>query len=410
MMRGFNKHWALAALSLVALTGQSLCADDSSYYAFGYQGLGVSTPTKEQAVQEPQAVNLDAQAEQALAVTDAPIADAASPAQPSSSGQQVNGQQIGHRMFDPHGLKNSCNFWVEGEVLYWQSSMDDLDFAIKSHSTTSISHGHVEELDFDWDWGFRLGLGYKIPHDKWDLFLNYTHVHAHAHGSAHRENGAIFPQWMAPFAVTVPAGQTLYATRAHAHWSANVNIADIELGRNCFAGKWLSIRPFMGVRALFIDQDFHVNYKGGTAVPVGNEDKVSIDNDFWGVGLRMGFDSLWGLGAGWAIYGNGAASLLSGHFDIHQHEKLKNDIRKVSISDDVDNVVVAAELALGIQWDYLFSKDRYHFGVKFGWEFNVFFDQNQMIRFVSDTSPGAFSRSNEDLTFQGLTLGLRFDF
>lgn len=410
MIRGFNKQWALAALSLVALTGQSLCADDSNYCAFGYQGLGVSTPTKEQAVQEPEVVILEVQTEQAVAVTDAPIADAASSAQPSSPGQQVNGQQIGHRMFDPHGLKNSCNFWVEGEVLYWQSSMDDLDFAIKSHSTTNISHGHVEELDFDWDWGFRLGLGYKIPHDKWDLFLNYTHVHAHAHGSAHRENGAIFPQWMAPFAVTVPAGQTLYATRAHAQWSANVNIADIELGRNCFAGKWLSIRPFMGVRALFIDQDFHVDYKGGTAVPVGNEDKVSIDNDFWGVGLRMGFDSLWGLGGGWAIYGNGAASLLSGHFDIHQHEKLKNDLKKVSISDDVDNVVVAAELALGIQWDYLFSKDRYHFGVKFGWEFNVFFDQNQMIRFVSDTSPGAFSRSNEDLTFQGLTLGLRFDF
>ncbi|MES2123023.1 MAG: Lpg1974 family pore-forming outer membrane protein, partial [Chlamydiota bacterium] len=73
-------------------------------------------------------------------------------------------------------------------------------------------------------------------------------------------------------------------------------------------------------------------------------------------------------------------------------------------------VVVAADLALGLQWDYLFSQDRYHFGVKLGWEFNIFFDQNQLFNFMSSTNPGAINFQNDDLSFQGLTLGLRFDF
>lgn len=369
MERGFKLQWVAFALSLVAMTGPSLFADN-------------------------------------IATADAPASPSDTP-----SNQKNGGDQTGRKVFDPASLKGDCRLWIEGDLLYWQASQDDMAYAIKSHSTTSVTHGHVEEPDFHWDWGFRLGLGYRLPYDKWDLFLNYTYVHASADGSTSRKNGAIYPEWEAPFGVTLSPGETLFATRAHAKWDANINIGDIELGRNCIIGKWLSIRPFVGVRTLFIDQDYHIDYKGGTAVPVGDEDKVSIDNDFWGVGLRMGFDSLWGLGGGWSIYGNGAASLLSGHFDLHQHERLKEaDVNKVRISDDVNNVVVAAELALGIQWDYLFSKDRYHFGVKFGWEFNVFFDQNKMIRFVSDTSPGSIARNNGDLTFQGLTLGLRFDF
>jgi hypothetical protein len=314
-------------------------------------------------------------------------------------------------LFDPHAMKKSDNFWIEGDLLFLQSNIGGLDYGLTSSSTTTITNGHVKEPHFGWDWGFRLGLGYKLPYDKWDLFFNYAYIQGKASGSTHQSKGAIYPQLVAPFTISLPAGETLYATQAQANWKGNINIADIELGRNCFAGRWLDIRPFVGIRGLFVDQKYRVQYRGGTAVPVSDEDQVSIDHHFWGVGMRMGFDSLWGLGAGWAVYGNGAASLLSGHFDIRQDEKLnKSGTRKVNISDDMNNIIVAAELALGIQWDYLFSKDRYHFGVKFGWEFDLFFDQNQMIRFVSSTSPGSFSRSNEDLSFQGLTFGMRFDF
>ena len=330
---------------------------------------------------------------------------------PIYSGQTVDHPQSGSKLFDPFALKDSCQLWVDGEALFWVADMDNLDYAITSSSTDRIQNGRIHEPHFNWDWGVRVGLGYKLPYDQWDILVNYTYVHANAQGDVSKKNGAVFPEWEAPFTVALAPDETLYAKKAEACWDANVNIADFELGRSCFFGKWLSIRPFLGVRGLLINQEYHVQYKGGTAVPTGDTDRVSMDNDFWGAGVRMGFDSLWGLGKGWGLYGDGAASLLSGHFDIFQKEKLKNaDIKKVRISNHVDHVIINAEIALGVQWDYLFSKDRYHVGMKFGWEFNVFFDQNRLIRFVGDSFPGAITNNDDNLSFQGLTLGFRFDF
>ncbi len=312
------------------------------------------------------------------------------------------------KLFDPQAIKNSKRIWLDGEMLLWKSSEDCLDYALDSHSQTTVVDGHIKSPDFEWDWGVRLGLGIKLPHDQWDLLFNYTYVHAHAHGTAHApSNGAVFPSMQAPFGLPSNA----FATTARFHWDANLNIGDITLGRNCFVGKCLSIRPFMGVRGLTIDQNIHVDYTGGTAVPSGDQDRVRNSNDFWGVGLRMGADTLWGLGAGWGIYGNGAASMVSGSFTVHEKEKLEEaDQQRLNLTADTDSVIAIAELALGIQWDQLFSKDRYHFGVKFGWEFNVFFDQNRLVRFNSSDNPGAISTSDGDLSFQGLTVGFRFDF
>jgi hypothetical protein len=305
-------------------------------------------------------------------------------------------------MFDPNRMNDSCNLWLDGEVLYWQSHVGSLEYGIESNSSTSIN-GDVKHPHFDWDWGFRLGLGYKLPHDKWDLFINYTYVQGEAHGHGGGSGNVIFPSWANPFGF---GGSSFFANEGSAHWNMNLNMGDIELGRNCFVCKWLTIRPFMGVRGLCIDQDYHVTYTGGTVAPTG-KDHVYLDTDFWGVGLRMGFNTLWGLGKGIGIYGNGSASLLSGHFDVREKEK---GARPMHITRDVDNVVPVADLALGLQWDYLFSADRYHFGVKLGWEFNMFFDQNQLFNFMSATLPGSVNFKNDDLSFQGVTLGFRFDF
>jgi hypothetical protein len=308
-------------------------------------------------------------------------------------------------MFHPNDVKNSCHLWVDAEVLYWKASEDDLDFAIGSKSTTTIEDGSIRSPHFLWDWGFRLGAGYKVPHDQWDLYIGYTYVHTHAHGSLHRFEGAVFPTWMAAF-----ASNGTFASSAQAHLHANVNVVDLELGRTCTTSSWLTLRPFIGVRGLLIDQDYKITYAGGTVAP-GDRYKNDLDIDFWGVGLRMGIDSLWGLGKGFSLYGNGAISLLSGHWSDDQFEKfVVTENTFVDLEDNHSNVVPTAEAALGIQWDYMFHRNRYHFGMKFGWEFNVFFDQNRLIRFVNNTNPGAFTRNDGNLGFQGLTLGMRFDF
>jgi hypothetical protein len=308
-------------------------------------------------------------------------------------------------MFNPNSLKNSYDLWLNAEVLFWKSNMGSLDYATTSKSTGSIDDGHVKPPDFNWDWGFRLGLGYKLPHDKWDIFVNYTYVEGKAQGHAHDSDDIVFAIWATNLGRV--AGP-FFAKSARARWHMNLNMGDIELGRTCFASQWLTLRPFIGVRGLVIDQDYSVEYKGGT-VAVFDEDKIHMDTDFWGVGIRMGVNSLWGLGKGLSIYGNGSASLLSGNFKVYENERLKKEnLRLMNIKRDVDNIVVAADLALGLQWDYMFSKNRYHFALKLGWECDMFFNQNQLFHFLS-SSPGAIQFQNDDLSFQGVTLGFRFD-
>jgi hypothetical protein len=330
------------------------------------------------------------------------IADA-----PSEPVKAYSPHQNRSQMFDPNAMPNNHALWLNGDLLFWKSNMGSLEYGIDSGSNSFIKDGHVKHPHFEWDWGFRLGLGCKLPHDQWDLFVNYTYVRGHAHGHAGGSDAVVFPTWASAFGFT---GSSFYAGKAKAHWKMTLNMTDLELGRNCFASRWLSIRPFIGIRGLVIDQDYTVKYFGGTVAP-SDEDQVLLDIDFWGVGARMGFDSLWGLGKGFGVYGNGSASLLAGDFDVQEKEKLeKADLRRFDLKNDVDNVVATADLALGVQWDYLFSRNRFHFGVKFGWEFNIFFDQNQLFNFLSSKNPGVLSFKDDDLTFHGLTLGVRFDF
>lgn len=312
------------------------------------------------------------------------------------------------QFFDPRAVKNSFNLWVEAQALIWKASEDGLGYATKSQSQTSVRGGHIESPDFQWDAGVRVGLGMKLPYDHWDLLFQYAYVPAKAHSSVRAPNGgAVFSHWEVPN--NLPAN--FFAEHARLRWEAELNIADIMLSRNCFPGRGMSIRPFLGVRGLVIDQDIHVDYEGGTAVPVGDTDELRYENDFWGVGLRMGFDSLWGLGGGWGIYGSGAASLLSGNFHIMEKEKFKNaHLERLQLKSEPNSLVAVAELVLGIRWDRLFSQDRYNFGMRFGWEFNIFFDQNRLVHFIIPNNPGAITQSSEDLSFQGLTIGFRLDF
>ncbi len=303
-------------------------------------------------------------------------------------------------LFDPQALKHDNHLWFATEVLFFQPSVGSFSYGTESSSTSSIQHGHVKSPDFNWNAGYRAGIGYKLPHDKWDLFGNYTYLYGSAQGKA---GHIVFPTWASNWADSSP----FYASSAKANWNMHLNMGDLELGRNCFAGKWLSLRPFVGVRGMTLDQKYHINYKGGTVAP-SDTDRVTLNNDFWGVGVRMGVNSLWGCGQGISLYGNGSASLLSGHFDVHEREKLlQADLQKMNIESTTSTVVVDADISLGLQWDYLFSQDRYHFGVKLGWEFDVFFNQNQLFNFAS---PSSFRCQNDDLAFQGVTLGFRLDF
>ena len=102
-------------------------------------------------------------------------------------------------VFDPNAMSVSNQLWIDAEALLWKSSESSLDYAIESDSSSTIKNGRVKNPDFSWDWGVRLGVGYKMPHDKWDLFVNYTYVHAHAERHHTSPDHVVFPTWGTAF-------------------------------------------------------------------------------------------------------------------------------------------------------------------------------------------------------------------
>ena len=321
-----------------------------------------------------------------------------------NEGPALHNEQMS-KVFMASQLKDSNRLFATGEILLWKAQQEDLSFAVKSASTTSIQRGKTKDPKFNWDFGFRVGLGYNIPHDNWDVSASYTQFQTQSHTQEYAPaGGALFPSW------EYAGAPSDYVTKAIANWRLHLQLGDLELGKAIGVSKWLSIRPHIGVRSAWIFQKYKIQYSGGTAVPFGDRDDVNMTNNFLGIGGRVGMDSVWGLCPGFSIFGDGALSLLSGFFAVHQTEQLHNaGTTYVNLSYNPTNVVTMFDLALGFQYDKFFHHRKYHLGVKLGYEFNYLFDQTQFMQFISG-NPGSFNSSNGDLSLMGVTLGFRFDF
>ncbi len=322
-------------------------------------------------------------------------------------------------MINPNGrpqVKDGCDLFVTADFLYWKAVEDNLIYVLENeHGVSFANDSDVRDPHGDWNCGFRIGVGYNTPHDGWDLYANWTRIHNHGHGEEHAdEGGTLFPTWLNAY---TNSSSNPTCTKAKADWKLRVNLIDLELGREFFTSKWLTLRPFMGLRSGWIHQKLDIDYDNATYVVVQSmQGDVDIDlkNNFWGLGPRGGLNTQWGLGGGWSIYGDMAVSALFGHFKFDEDQDFKNllNVKKEQLDAErhKQSGKFILDLALGLRWDHMFDDDRFHLGVQAGYEVHWLPGQNQLFRFVDDTAQGSISTGYGDLTLQGWTLSARFDF
>lgn len=318
-------------------------------------------------------------------------------------------------MINPSGrpqVKDGADLFFTGDWLIWQAHENGLSYAVKADNTTSFDKSSVDDLHFDWDFGFRVGLGYNTAHDGWDLYANWTWFQNHAHGSVH------VPSTERIYPVQASAGDIASdtATKSHAHWRLALNMIDLEMGREFFVSKWMTLRPFVGVRNAWVRQKLHIDYEHLLLSGVADSEEIDcrFNNNYWGIGLRPGLNTQWGLGHGFSFYGNTAFSLLYGFFSLDQDETNESLAGVTSHFMDNDQSYrvgrAIAEIQLGLRWEHMFANDHAHFSIQGGWENFMFFGQNQFKRFVTSSSAGIFAANQGDLTIQGWTLAMRLDF
>ena len=254
-----------------------------------------------------------------------------------------------------------CPFTCDGDVsisvagFYWNAHQDGMEYAIDNRVRNNVTGATLNSItaftdandefnnlidssyltpDFKWDWGFKLGLAYCSPCDGWDIGVYWTWYRGKAfshHEAEPDDNHVLLPLWSA---FSWPPGGINFATDIRTDWRLQLNLIDIELGRNFWTSQYLSIRPHVGIRVAYLEQDFDIKHLGGnlealTILVIGGNgwglqsalnNEVHFDNDFKGVGLKSGLDTTWNFGCGWSLYGNLAASIVYGRFNVDHHE------------------------------------------------------------------------------------------
>jgi hypothetical protein len=337
-----------------------------------------------------------------------------------------------------------------GSALFWKANETGLTYAATSrrHSATDplIGKAEISKLDFNWDYGFKVGIGVEIPHGGWDTTVSYTWFRDKADGKTNSpEQGILIPQLISSSKATLTGLvenknaqgldytyliQGVSISQAQARWKLHLKVIDWDLGRQMILFKWLSLRPFIGVKASWIDQDYDIYYKNYTKFTFSNNrpENITVKQkcDYWGVGPMAGMQTQFWLRHGFSIYGNAAISLVYGQFDVKHKEASDFDISNKSIVDTKLKYYAAraiTDMQLGLRWDSSHCKtkkagrckcdkgiDRMNFSVAVGWDQHLFFEQNQFFKFNDVSNASNFVQGNDALSVQGGTISLRLDF
>ncbi len=300
-------------------------------------------------------------------------------------------------------LSANYDFWVMGDLLFWQAVEEKLTYVYSGTLLGAVPDNHnLNTMQFNWDFGFRVGTGYNCSRDGWDIALYWTHMHNTAHGSKHAHGNQSLIQ-------AISSEQEILAppiASASAHWHADLDQIDLQLGREAYVGNYLTLRPFVGMRSTWLFQVFNVK----TVNAAAQEQKAHLLNKFWGYGFSCGLDMDWLFKKGFSLYGNANYSLLLGFFKVREKGReddeliwfLKNSFRSGRSIFDI---------GMGLKWVGLFCKERFGLTLKAGYEYHMYFNQNQLSgNKLSVGTLNGFSSQGGNLLYQGAIGSVQFDF
>ena len=318
----------------------------------------------------------------------------------------------------PYDVDLNCpkDFYFSVSGLMMQAKQDGMEFAIEDGNaigspplTTGTIHGFSSD-NHDWDFnpGMRVAAGFYLDHDAWNLDFGWTwlNITDYKHGNATTGGGELIPLW------GLGAGSTtaVLGPRSSAVWNVQYNTFDMRLAKPYYVSRYFICTPHFGLRGGWIDQHFSVDYQGNAGSTSRNI--FHSDNDFWGIGARAGLDTDWMLGKGWSLFGNIAASMLSGKFDIDENYKIPGGgaVDGYNLDHDFYQNVPNFEIALGVAWGKFFNKKRNYIGVEASYEFHEWWDQLNVRKFSGGSGEyytnDTVSRGNFTLNGFGLKVQL----
>lgn len=310
-------------------------------------------------------------------------------------------------------------WFLSFDVLRWHAYELGTEYAYTNTNLAVATQlpvkGHEKSMSFDWDYGIKIGLGYRLPHDNWDLFFQYTWFDTSGSDtSSGGLNSHLAPlnSWqdiIPPTQNALPSGFNS-AMSAKLQFDLTYKTLQVELGRNYYVSSKVSFRPHYGLITAWIDQSQITRFTGGDDLDA-NTVHIKDNSDFWGLGPRTGFESKWYFGYDFSFFGNIAAALAFGHFDVDHREKSTDDAdHRIKVKSNQHAFSPTVEFALGLAFDRYIHDKRQHLSFTLGYESHYWWRQNQFVDVDENGDFFSFDHHSEDLGMHGVTLMGRLDF
>ncbi|NGX49994.1 MAG: hypothetical protein K940chlam5_01603, partial [Candidatus Anoxychlamydiales bacterium] len=259
------------------------------------------------------------------------------------------------------GLTCPRNFYAHGEFLWMKPSEEGLEYVMDNDSgnfaTFPLLNGQVKGFSRDsdeWDWrpGLRVGFGFYNNLDFWSFSADWTYLKIKSDSEiAKKGNGTLMLLYLPPNSISVTVRDV------SARWSGDFNTLDLMIGKPYHVSRYFISNPKFGIKAAWIDQDFHIRYYDNSVL---RKENIFLKNDFWGAGLRGYYEGQFLLGSGFCIYGKMAFALLFGKFDISQQAEFsQTGAWNYKTEDSFYSVQPNAELGLGFSWSRYYYKNQY---------------------------------------------------
>lgn len=257
---------------------------------------------------------------------------------------------------------DSCGcgaFFLDARLLYLRAFEGGLTSACDSTQTINTNEngvvvsrleGKSRDLDFKWNAGFRLGAGYEFANRDSYIGAYWTHYNSHAsRGSGQNSQ----------------------------HWKINYNVVDLLYAYEYNLSHCFTLIPFGGLRYAEIDQHIHTHFVS-TENGIANLSQGRAKENFQGIGPLFGLEGDLGIGCGFSLYGNVAASILYGKFHVRSNSigEFDTGINRDHLRKNLHACQPVIDLGFGVRWKTCFCCDKLLI-LQLGLEEHRYFNHNQ---------------------------------
>ena len=311
---------------------------------------------------------------------------------------------------------DGMDWFIIGDYTYWTAREENLEYALEDTfqgvgAAQGAAQGRLYRTNNPWVSGFKAGLGTDFCRNGWDINAFYTWFKSDTKGST--PSFSTVPGFGVPLLLDIywninSLGDGNSWSFGEAHWRLNLNVVDLELGRNFYVSPRLMVRPFYGFKGVWTKQRMDVVFDGVDPMGLSLINSMANKMNNWGIGARAGMDTSWHFTRNFSLIGDMAFTALWEQFKVHRMDTVDAvGVLFISIFDFKENqyaVKPVIEWMMGLKWESGFSCDAYHLALVAGWEQQLWFGQNKFLRLPATVGTGG------DLTLQGLTVDVRFDF